>query len=86
MKSSPKWFAELKGKSFTEQFPTNKDGSPSYEDIKRVNFQNIPPKELKRVNLSLDRIIELDEKNEIVRGLSKNIPSKPEPWAGIKKN
>ena len=24
-----------------------------------------------------------DEKNEIVRGLSKNIPSKPEPWAGI---
>ena len=27
-----------------------------------------------------------DEKNEIVRGLSKNIPSKPEPWAGIKKN
>ena len=27
-----------------------------------------------------------DEKNEIVRGLSKNIPSKPEPWAGIYKN
>ena len=24
-----------------------------------------------------------DEKNKIVRGLSKNIPSKPEPWAGI---
>ena len=24
-----------------------------------------------------------DEKNEIVRGLSKNIPGKPEPWAGI---
>ena len=24
-----------------------------------------------------------DEKNEIVRGLSKTIPSKPEPWAGI---
>ncbi len=24
-----------------------------------------------------------DEKNEIVRGLSKNIPSKPEPWVGI---
>ena len=24
-----------------------------------------------------------DEKNEIVRGLSKNISSKPEPWAGI---
>ena len=24
-----------------------------------------------------------DEKNEIVRGLSKNIPSKQEPWAGI---
>ena len=24
-----------------------------------------------------------DEKNEIVRGLSKNIPSKPEPWTGI---
>ena len=27
-----------------------------------------------------------DEKNKIVRGLSKNIPSKPEPWAGIYKN
>ena len=24
-----------------------------------------------------------DEKNKIVRGLSKNIPSKPEPWTGI---
>ena len=27
-----------------------------------------------------------DEKNEIVRGLKINIPSKPEPWPGIQKN
>ena len=24
-----------------------------------------------------------DEKNEIVRGLIENIPTKPEPWPGI---
>jgi hypothetical protein len=26
-----------------------------------------------------------DPKGEIVRGINKAIPSKPEPWAGLKK-
>ena len=59
--------------------------------IIHLNNDNIGPGSVINVkcldgNLYKGEICKLpmyDEKNEIVRGLSKNIPSKPEPWAGI---
>ena len=51
--------------SRSQLIQTSDNGSPSHEDIAMIDFTKINSKEIARVNLRLETIIDLDEQNKI---------------------